>query len=136
MKPLILTTGEPAGIGPDICIQLADYLATQPVVLCGDIDLLRARAKRHGKAVDFYLSQQPKPQHSSHPALAVHHTPCKAAVTAGTLALDNAQYVLDTLAIAATGALNKDYAGIVTAPIHKGIICQTGTHFSGHTESL
>ncbi len=133
MRQLILTTGEPAGIGPDICLQLADELSKQPVVLCGDIDMLRQRAKLHGKAVTFYPVQQPRPQ-SQAPCIPVHHTPCFAGVKAGTLDADNAPYVIDTLTIAAEETLAGRYAGIVTAPVHKGILCQRGTHFSGHTE--
>lgn len=141
IKPLILTTGEPAGIGPDICIMLADYIAAQsqqPIVLCGDIELLRKRAALHGKAIDFHResSHSGFSQHSENHAssIAVRHTPCDAEVIPGKLDLRNARYVLDTLTIAAEGAQSGAYAGIVTAPIHKGIICDTGTAFSGHTE--
>lgn len=132
-SPLILTTGEPAGIGPDICVQLADYLAEQPVVLCGDIEVLRQRAEQHGQDIVFYHAMQAQPK-TDKPCLAVRHTPCFAEVHVGKLNVNNAQYVLDTLTIAAEGALSGQYAGIVTAPIHKGIICETGIVFSGHTE--
>lgn len=146
-KPLILTTGEPSGIGPDICIMLADYLAQQPVVLCGDIELLRVRAKQHGKAVHFYLANTHLDDQSSHyladnldiidtdrPVLAVHHTPCASAVVCGELNVSNAAYVLQTLTIAVEGVQSGQYSGIVTAPVHKGIICEAGMSFSGHTE--
>lgn len=135
-QPFILTTGEPAGIGPDLCIQLADYLLTQPVVLCGDIELLRQRAALHGKPIHFHRyddNQNNNPKHS----LAVVHTPLAAAVNTGELDVNNADYVIQTLSLAAQGSLNGDYAGIITAPIHKGIICESdGEHanFSGHTE--
>lgn len=139
MKPLIITTGEPSGIGPDICIQLADYLAQAPVVLCGDIELLRLRTQLHQKNIHFYHYGKEDKQSedkllSDIPSLAVHHTPCFAPVELGKLAVKNAQYVLNTLTIAAQNTLNGTYSGIVTAPIHKGVICETGTHFSGHTE--
>ncbi len=130
--PLILTTGEPAGIGPDICIMLADTLAEQAVVLCGDIELLRARAALQHKAVHFYAADKEKP--GREPAIAVHHTPCFAPVVPGRPDSNNARYVLDMLTIAAQGTLSGQYAGIVTAPIHKGIICDSGVAFSGHTE--
>lgn len=133
MQPLVLTTGEPAGIGPDICIQLAQYLANQPVVLCGDITLLESRAKQHGRQIVFYHAAQPRPA-TDLPALAVRHTPCFAEPIAGELNVNNAHYVLDTLTIAAEGTQRGQYAGIITAPIHKGIICESGKVFSGHTE--
>ncbi|PID63028.1 MAG: 4-hydroxythreonine-4-phosphate dehydrogenase PdxA [Gammaproteobacteria bacterium] len=133
MNPLIVTTGEPAGIGPDICVQLAAYLAEQPVVLCGDIDLLRQRAQLHGKDIAFYHALQPRPQTVA-PAIAVRHTPCFSRVKAGQLDVNNSPYVLDMLEIAAKDTLAGQYAGIVTAPVHKGILCEAGEHFSGHTE--
>lgn len=132
-QPLLLTTGEPAGIGPDICIQLAEYLSKQPVVLCGDIDMLKQRAELHDSEVIFYHALQ-TPPNTDKPCLAVRHTPCFADVSTGELNANNARYVLDMLTIAAEGSQNGQYAGIVTAPIHKGIICQTGIAFSGHTE--
>lgn len=133
-KPFILTTGEPAGVGPDLCIQLADYLCRQSVVLCGDIDLLVERAKQHGKNISFHHQGQPPPTTAS---IAVRHTPLAGSVQAGQLDAKNSAYVIETLRIAATETLLGNYAGIVTAPIHKGIICQAGgrhADFSGHTE--
>lgn len=130
-QPFILTTGEPAGIGPDLCIQLADDLLHQPIVLCGDITLLRQRARLHQKNIFFHFFGE-SPSHNN--SLAVHHTPLSTQVRPGQLHIDNADYVLNTLRIAAQGTLNQQYAGIITAPIHKGIICQSGIAFSGHTE--
>lgn len=130
-KPFILTTGEPAGIGPDLCIQLADDLLQQPVVLCGDIDLLRQRAAHHQQTVKFHHHNQPATAANS---LAVHHVPLRDNVRLGQLNVNNAAYVLETLEVAAKSTLNTNYAGIITAPIHKGIICQSGVPFSGHTE--
>ncbi|MGY0400123.1 MAG: 4-hydroxythreonine-4-phosphate dehydrogenase PdxA [Ostreibacterium sp.] len=132
--PLLLTTGEPAGIGPDLCIQLADYLLTQPIVLCGDIDLLRSRAKQHNSDINFHHEDDFSDTRFS---LAVRHTPLLAPAQAGKLSMANATYVIDTLTIATQETLSGKYAGIVTAPIHKGIICDASTNntnFSGHTE--
>ncbi len=141
-KPFILTTGEPAGIGPDLCIQLADYLCRQPVVLCGDIHLLQARAKQHGKALTFYQQGQSpaganKSANRSANSLCVRHVPLTDQVIAGQLNTNNASYVMETLRLAASETLAGNYAGIITAPIHKGVICDAGgayAHFSGHTE--
>lgn len=131
-KPLILTTGEPAGVGPDLCIQLASELSQMPVVLCGDIDLLRQRAQQLGVNVVFYHDYEMHSQQA--PALAVRHTSLIAPATPGVLNVANAAYVLSTLDIALKGTLSGRYAGIVTAPVHKGIICQSGRVFRGHTE--
>lgn len=133
-KPLIVTTGEPAGIGPDLCIQLADYLHQQPIVLCGDIELLRERSQQHRKAISFHHEGKTPVAANS---LAVRHVALKAAVNCGTLNAENAAYVIETLQLAAADTLSGHYSGIVTAPIHKGIICQAGgeyANFSGHTE--
>lgn len=133
-KPFILTTGEPAGIGPDLCIQLADYLMNEPVVLCGDIDLLRQRAALHGRQLAFHLASEQPDQTNS---IAVE--PIKLAVPSQpqTLNPKNASYVINLLEKATDMTLSGHYAGIITAPIHKGIICQAGgqtANFSGHTE--
>ncbi|MBS9777829.1 MAG: 4-hydroxythreonine-4-phosphate dehydrogenase PdxA [Gammaproteobacteria bacterium] len=134
LSPLILTTGEPAGIGPDLCIQLSEYLVGQPVVLCGDINMLRARADLHQKNVRFhYEGDTPSTLFS----LPVRHVSLGVEVVCGQLATANSRYVIETLDIAAKGALSGTYSGIITAPIHKGVICDAGgefTTFSGHTE--
>ncbi len=130
-KPLILTTGEPAGIGPDLCIQLADELATQPVVLCADIELLRERAKQHNKQLNFHHENTTPSESNSIP---VRHVSLRMTVQNGQLSVKNASYVLEMLSIAAQDTLAGRYSGIVTAPIHKGIICDSGVPFSGHTE--
>lgn len=133
-KPLLLTTGEPAGIGPDLCIQLADFLQTQSVVLCGDIHLLRERANLHHQSIKFHHHNEP-PHHKN--SLSVYHIPLAASVTPGQLNPVNADYVVTILDVAAQQTLAGNYAAIVTAPIHKGIICQGSTsqsQFSGHTE--
>ncbi len=147
MRPLILTMGEPAGIGADLCVLLFEYLLTQPIVLCGDIDLLRQRAARLGKATNFHKEQDlhstgrlsDSRQSNNRPpnSLPVRHIPLSVAARCGQLEQANAAYVIKMLRTAAQATQNGEYSGIVTAPIHKGIICQAGgryAHFSGHTE--
>lgn len=133
-KPFILTTGEPAGIGPDLCIQLANYLVNEPVVLCGDIDLLRQRAARHKQPLAFHPVNTRPTEANSLPV-----EPIELTVPSQPQILDpkNARYVIDMLGKAASLTLSGQYAGIITAPIHKGVICQAGgqtAQFSGHTE--
>lgn len=140
MKKFILTIGEPAGIGADLCVQLFDYLLTQPIVLCGDIDLLRQRANILGKNVAFhheYLSSNtdsPSPK-----SIPVRHIQLSVPAECGVLNKANSAYVIEVLKTATLATHNGEYAGIITAPIHKGIICEAGgkyAHFSGHTEFL
>ncbi|MPV85181.1 4-hydroxythreonine-4-phosphate dehydrogenase PdxA [Ostreibacterium oceani] len=134
----ILTTGEPAGIGPDLCVQLALELANDNIVLCGDIDLLRERAVALGVDVEFCLfddsQQRRKVSNKTNQAIAVKHIALATPVVPGQLDCRNAHYVLAMLTEAVTGCQRGDYAGIITAPIHKGIICDAGVAFSGHTE--
>jgi 4-hydroxythreonine-4-phosphate dehydrogenase len=125
LKPLYLTTGEPAGIGPDIALAAYQLWHTQhsrPIVLVGDRDLLLARA--------IALSLPMPPTH------AIAHVTLGQPVEAGTLNPANAPYVLSTLDTALAAIDAHIAAGMVTAPVHKGIINQAGIPFTGHTEYL
>ena len=136
--PIIaVTSGEPAGIGPDICLDLADAkLPCRPVVL-GDIDLLRHRAETLGKTVSFcYYGDSETPPKG---ALEVLHIPLAAHCEAGRLNAANSPYVLQLLDTACQGIQNGTFAAMTTAPLHKGIINDAGAgggFFSGHTEYL
>ncbi|PIE45737.1 MAG: 4-hydroxythreonine-4-phosphate dehydrogenase PdxA [Gammaproteobacteria bacterium] len=141
VKPFVITTGEPAGVGPDLVIQLSDYLLAQPVVLCGDIGLLRQRAqhlaKIVGKVVVFHHAHSASSVANSLPV--EHISLASSPVTPGKLDKRNSNYVVDMLATATDKTLSGHYSAIVTAPIHKGIICQAGgkyKNFTGHTEFL
>jgi 4-hydroxythreonine-4-phosphate dehydrogenase len=132
---LALTAGEPAGIGPDLCIALS----SQPALPCrltvlGDITVLRKRAAQLGVAVDFVSGdvipcQQPGRLH-------VRHVPVVAPVTPGLLDARNGSHVLALLDAAIAGCMSGVYHAVVTAPIHKGIINDAGFAFTGHTEYL
>ena len=129
---LVITSGEPAGIGPDLCLQLAQY--ELPLVVIADRELLRQRAAQLGIAVPLhdYLPGQPL-QRS---VLNVLHVPLARPVRAGELDVANAAYVLEMLRRAAQGCLSGEFSGMVTAPVHKGIINDAGIPFTGHTEFL
>ncbi len=134
--PLAITTGEPAGIGPDLVIQLAQQSQTSPPIIIADADLLQDRAQQLGLAVDIedYNGQAlPAPSHGK---LFVLHTPLKTPCHAGKLDAQNAAYVLETLRIATQGCMEQHFAALVTGPVHKGIINDAGHSFSGHTEYL
>lgn len=131
---LALTTGEPAGIGPDICLELADRPLPCRCVLLGDRDMLAERAVQLGRRplLRDFDPDRPPPQG----VLEVLHLPLRVPCRAGVLAVDNAAYVLDLLDTAYAGVADGRFAAMVTAPLHKGIINDAGVPFSGHTEYL
>lgn len=131
---IALTAGEPAGVGPDLCIALSHQELPCRLTVLGDIDVLRARATQLGIHVNF-ITTDTIPAHQAG-ALHVHHIPVAAAVTPGVLNLDNSAHVLALLDAAIAGCLNGSYDAVVTAPVHKGVINDAGFAFSGHTEYL
>jgi 4-hydroxythreonine-4-phosphate dehydrogenase len=131
---LALTAGEPAGIGPDLCIALSQQALPCRLSVLGDVDVLRDRATRLGIAVDF-LTGDAIPEHQPG-TLHVHPVPVAAAVTAGVLDPRNSAHVLALLDAALAGCLSGAYHAMVTAPVHKGVINDAGFAFTGHTEYL
>ncbi|SBS33778.1 4-hydroxythreonine-4-phosphate dehydrogenase 1 [Marinomonas aquimarina] len=136
MSPRIaITSGEPAGIGPDIILSaLQDDFAAQLVVI-GDPELFRQRAAQLGLTVDVKVCNN-LADLQEHQAGQVQVLPTALAntVTCGQLDVANAPYVLETLRITGQGCLDGDFDAVVTPPVHKGVLCETGAHFSGHTE--
>lgn len=137
-KRFALTAGEPAGIGPDLCLMLAAKAQPHPVITIASQNLLAQRATELGLTVELLAvnplawPEQPAPANS----LYVWDIPLAEPVVTGQLNPNNAQYVLDTLNRAGYGCLGKDFAGMITAPVHKGVINEAGIPFSGHTEFL
>jgi 4-hydroxythreonine-4-phosphate dehydrogenase len=129
--PLAITSGEPAGIGPDLCLQLAG----QPVVVLADKSLLAQRAAQLGLAVEL-LDYAPEAAAPSPSQLRVLHVPLAAPVQAGRLDPANSRHVLELLTRATQGCQSGEFAGMVTAPVHKGVINDAGIPFTGHTEFL
>ncbi|MGV6857484.1 MAG: 4-hydroxythreonine-4-phosphate dehydrogenase PdxA [bacterium] len=134
---LAITPGEPAGIGPDLVLQLAQTSDTRNWLVIADPKLLQQRADSLGLPCEIqqYDPEQPLDSLPEH-ALRVAQVSLKSPVTAGELDTRNAGYVLETLTVAAKGCLEGRYAAMVTAPVHKGIINDAGIAFSGHTEFL
>lgn len=132
--PLVLTAGEPAGIGPDLCVQLAQISQPHPLVVIADKPLLQQRAQLLG--MELHLTDYVEGQQltNSHHHLAVIHVPLLRACTPGKLDAENSQYVLATLRRAVQGCAFGKFSGMVTAPVHKGIINAAGIPFTGHTE--
>lgn len=134
--PLVVTSGEPAGIGPDLCLQLADHQGPQALVVLADRDILSERAKLLGFPIQI-RDYRPGDDESPPPhTLTVLHVPVAHPVRAGILNPANSPYVLSLLDRAITGCQSGEFAAMVTAPVHKGVINQAGIPFTGHTEYL
>ncbi|MDB5799635.1 MAG: 4-hydroxythreonine-4-phosphate dehydrogenase PdxA [Rhodocyclales bacterium] len=133
--PLIaITSGEPAGIGPELCAMLGGRQSAARLVLIGDAQLLAQRAVDAGLHVGL---RHYKPDNPSMPGtLEVLHVPLAEPVQAGVLDVRNARYVLNTLDAAIGGCLKGEFDAMVTAPVQKSIINDAGIPFSGHTEYL
>jgi len=134
---IALTPGEPAGIGPDLCIQLAQQGCSAELIAVADPPLLEQRAECLGLPLqlsEFNPEQEPTPQQPH--CLKVLPMPLRAPASPGKLDTSNAPYVLDTLRRAARGCLQGEFSALVTGPVHKGVINDAGLPFTGHTEFL
>ncbi len=137
MNTIIVTSGEPAGIGPDVAVALAHVAFDAGVVVIGDGDLLASRAAQTGAEVSFEpFAPGATRGHAGHGRLAVLHVPLKAPVVAGRLDPRNSAYVLELLDRALAGCLERRFQALVTCPVHKAAIARSGVAFSGHTEYL
>lgn len=134
-KRIAITPGEPAGVGPDLIITLAQQAWPAELVVFADRQLLLDRAKQLGLPLTLrdYSPQLP-PEAQTAGTLTVAHVPLEAPVTPGQLEEANGHYVVATLTAASQANLNGQLDAIVTGPVHKGIINQAGVAFSGHTE--
>ncbi len=138
IQRFVITPGEPAGIGPDICIQLAQHPPDDcELIVIADASLMVERAKQLGLPLNFDTFSSSGPRRVSEfgrltlipVSLA---TPC----SVGKLEPTNAAYVLETLTQAVTLCRQGSCDALITGPVHKGVINQAGFQFSGHTEFL
>jgi 4-hydroxythreonine-4-phosphate dehydrogenase len=132
---LALTAGEPAGIGPDLCVTLAQREIAARVVAIADCELLGERAKALALPLEL-IDFTPESVPPKAGALLVRHVPLARKARAGELDPVNSAYVLRTLEIAAIGCMNGEFDAMVTGPVHKGVINDGGIPFTGHTEYL
>ena len=134
--PIALTSGEPAGIGPDLCLLLASTTRIAEIVVLGDKTLLQQRATRLGLSIALadYLPDQPIAC-AAH-QLTVLSIPLAAPCAPGQLNPANAHTVLSMLDRAIAGCLSGEFSALVTAPVHKSVINDAGIAFQGHTEYL
>jgi 4-hydroxythreonine-4-phosphate dehydrogenase len=130
---IALTSGEPAGIGPDVCLRLAARQLDCDLVCLGDRDMLAERARRLGLQVELRPYDRLSGRHAPG-TLAVEHHPLAVPAVAGRLDARNGAYVVGLLQRACDGAVGGEFAAIVTAPVHKGVLNDAGIPFTGHTE--
>ncbi len=134
---IAVTPGEPAGIGPDLCIQLAQQPQPHELVVIADPDLLQARAESLKLPLRLrQLDPDAPPQAGAASELCIAPISLHTEVIPGQLNAANAGYVLATLNAAIDGCSSGLYQAMVTAPVNKGIINDGGVPFSGHTEFL
>ena len=128
---LALTTGEPAGIGPDLCVMLGQRPPDCCLVLIGDPEVLEQRAAMLGS---LFTVQPWHGRASATPGISVLPIKAVRPVHAGRLEQANVPYVINMLETGISGCLDKEFDALVTAPLHKGVINDAGVSFSGHTE--
>jgi 4-hydroxythreonine-4-phosphate dehydrogenase len=134
---VVITSGEPAGIGPDACVLLAQTAWPADLIVAGDAALLEetAAALRLPLRITRYEPSLPPSSHLAG-TMKVLHIPTAQPVKAGTLTAGNAAYVLAMLDRACDGCMNGEFAAMVTAPVQKSTIMDAGYEFTGHTEYL
>ncbi len=150
MPRIVITPGEPAGIGPDLCIGIAQQVWDAELVVVADPALLMERARLLGLPLQLEILKPPWGQ--GVPAIAIQpHTggerhragtlkilpvPLAVPVQPGQLNRANASYVLETLRIATQACVSGEYDALITGPVQKSIINDAGIAFTGHTEFL
>jgi 4-hydroxythreonine-4-phosphate dehydrogenase len=134
--PIALSAGEPAGIGPELCLAAAGRTREWPLVCLADRTLLAGLAQHLKVAVTLheYRPGQPVPREAGH--LSVLHQPLAAPCVPGRLELANAPYVLALIDRGVDGCLGGEFSALVTAPVQKSLLSAAGAAFSGHTEYI
>ncbi|WP_444883640.1 4-hydroxythreonine-4-phosphate dehydrogenase PdxA [Microbulbifer sp. PSTR4-B] len=132
---IALTPGEPAGIGPEICVKLSQHGSPAQLITIADPSLLERAAKKLELPLQLISFSEDTPLSETAPgSLYILESPLKQPSLPGKLNTANAFYVLRTLEIAADGCQNGQFDALVTGPVHKGVINEAGFPFSGHTE--
>jgi 4-hydroxythreonine-4-phosphate dehydrogenase len=137
-EPIIaVASGEPAGVGPELCLRLAGQDIGARLVIVADRELLQQRARQVGLSIRFAeYAVETKTNDVAAGGLEVLHVPLAAASQAGRPDAANARYVLALIDRAIDGCRSGEFAGMVTAPVHKAAINAAGVPFTGHTEYL
>lgn len=132
---LVLTYGEPAGVGPDLCLMLAQRDLPCRLTLVGDPQVLKQRAEQLGLKVALCRGEDQRPVQCPGSLWVLPKT-ATVRVSPGQLHPANARHVLDCIETAVRGCLAGDFDALVTGPVHKGVINDAGIPFSGHTEFI
>jgi 4-hydroxythreonine-4-phosphate dehydrogenase len=134
---IILSPGEPAGIGPDLIIQIAQRPWAAELIIVGDADLFIERAKllKLPLSLTEFNKETPAANHAP-TTLKIIPVPLFHPCYAGTLDKRNADYVMRCLMLATDYCLKNSVDALVTGPVHKGVLNDAGIAFTGHTEFL
>ena len=137
-KRLVVTAGEPAGIGPDLCVMIAQQPWPVPIVAIGSAPLIQQRARALKLPLNVIACSATTLPDTPAAAgdLYLLDEPLHSEVVAGRLDPANARHVLNLLSRAIEGCRDGKFAAMVTAPVHKGVINDAGIPFTGHTEFL
>lgn len=134
---LALTLGEPAGIGPDVCVLAAQQTLPAEVIVVGSPELLLSRAKTLNLPLELYEWNPSLPiAANGNGRIGIVPVPLEVPCVAGTLDKANARYVLACLDKAHSLCMSHDCQALVTGPVQKSIIHDSGVPFAGHTEYL
>ncbi len=130
---IAVTPGEPAGVGPDIAVRLAQQPPAAVLVLIADPAVLEQRARQLRLP---FAAREWNGRRTAEAGVYLLPVNTAHAVEPGRLDVANAGYVLDTLKTAVAGCLDGEFDALVTGPVHKGVINDAGIAFTGHTEFL
>ena len=135
---IAITSGEPAGIGLDLCVLLAHQAIAAEIIIIANPTALAARAEQLGLAIktNFFDKNKAPKVHAGDGSITLIPIKTEEEVIAGQLNPSNGAYVIEMLSTATEGCLSGLFDAMVTAPVHKGIINQAGMAFTGHTEFL
>ncbi len=136
MMPFVITSGEPAGIGPDICLQIGAGATDYNAVVLGDPDVLSARAQALGLTLNLSVWEPGQSARLGNGHVSLLPISTARPVVPGQLDPANSRYVLSLLDRALTGIEQQHFSAMVTAPVQKSVISDAGIPFSGHTEYL
>ena len=133
---IVITAGEPAGIGPDLCALIAQKEFNAEIIVIGDPGVIQARAEQRNIPLVINTFDPATREAHKSGSLKVLPLPVTNKVVCGQLDQANAQYVISTLDTACHGCMDGLFDAMVTTPLHKGIINDSGISFTGHTEYL
>jgi len=136
-SPFVVTSGEPAGIGPDICLAIAKREDNSDFVIFGSMELLNQRASMLGLELSL-IEYNPSKERSKlkKNEIFVSNFDLYEECRAGLLSKTNSPYVINMIEAAVQGCLSNEFSGCITGPVSKKVIADSGFHFTGHTEFL